>query len=106
VASTAVVIAVGVNGKSGEREVLGVDVGPSEDGAFWTSFLRSLVARGLLGVRLVTSDSHRGLKGAIEAVLVGASWQRCRVHFARAKGGDDGAHLVLGWRLYSLSRGP
>ena len=62
VASTAVVIAVGVNGESGEREVLGFDVGPSEDGAFWTSFLRSLVARGLCGVRLVTSDAHRGLK--------------------------------------------
>ncbi len=75
VASTAVVIAVGVNGKSGEREVLGVDVGPSEDGAFWTSFLRSLVARGLGGVRLVTSDAHRGLKGAIEAVLVGTFGQ-------------------------------
>jgi putative transposase len=83
VASTAVVIAVGVNGESGEREVLGFDVGPSEDGAFWTSFLRSLVARGLSGVRLVTSDAHRGLKGAIEAVLQGASWQRCRVHFMR-----------------------
>ena len=83
VASTAVVIAVGENGKSGEREVLGVDVGPSEVGAFWTSYLRSLVARGLGGVRLVTSDAHRGLKGAIEAVLVGASWQRCRVHFMR-----------------------
>ena len=83
VASVAVVIAVGVNGKTGEREVLGVDVGPSEDGAFWTSFLRSLVARGLRGVRLVTSDAHLGLKGAIEAVLQGASWQRCRVHFMR-----------------------
>jgi transposase-like protein len=83
VASTAVVIAVGVNGETGEREVLGFDVGPSEDGAFWTSFLRTLVARGLCGVRLVTSDSHRGLKGAIEAVLQGASWQRCRVHFMR-----------------------
>ena len=83
VASTAVVIAVGVNAKTGEREVLGLDVGPSEDGAFWTSFLRSLVARGLWGVRLVTSDSHRGLKGAIEAVVQGASWQRCRVHFMR-----------------------
>ena len=81
VVSMAVVIAVGVNANSGEREVLGLDVGPSEDGAFWTAFLRSLVARGLGGVRLVTSDAHRGLKGAIEAVLVGASWQRCRVHF-------------------------
>jgi putative transposase len=83
VASTAVVIAVGVNAQTGEREVLGFDVGPSEDGTFWTSFLRSLVARGLCGVRLVTSDSHRGLKSAVEAVLVGASWQRCRVHFMR-----------------------
>jgi putative transposase len=83
VGSTAVVIAVGVKGETGEREILGLDVGPSEDGAFWTSFLRSLVARGLCGVRLVTSDAHRGLKGAIEAVLQGASWQRCRVHFMR-----------------------
>jgi putative transposase len=83
VASVAVVIACGVNGKSGEREVLGLDVGPSEDGAFWISLLRSLAARGLRGVRLVRSDAHRGLKGAIEAVLVGASWQRCRVHFMR-----------------------
>jgi putative transposase len=83
VVSVAVVIAVGVNGISGEREVLGLDVGPIEDGAFWSAFLRSLVARGLRGVRLVTSDAHRGLKGAIEAVLVGASWQRCRVHFMR-----------------------
>jgi putative transposase len=83
VASTAVVIAVGVKAQTGEREVLGFDVGPSEDGAFWTSFLRSLVARGLSGVRLVTSDAHRGLKGAVEGVLVGASWQRCRVHFMR-----------------------
>jgi transposase-like protein len=83
VVSTAVVIAVGVKAQSGEREVLGFDVGPSEDGAFWSAFLRSLVARGLSGVRLVTSDAHRGLKSAVAAVLVGASWQRCRVHFMR-----------------------
>jgi putative transposase len=83
VVTVAVVIAVGVNGKTGEREILGLDVGPSEEGAFWTAFLRSLLARGLSGVRLVTSDAHRGLKGAIEAVLQGASWQRCRVHFMR-----------------------
>jgi putative transposase len=83
VVSVAVVIAVGVNGNTGEREILGLDVGPSEEGAFWTAFLRSVVARGLSGVRLVTSDAHRGLKGAIEAVLQGASWQRCRVHFMR-----------------------
>lgn len=82
VISMAVVIAVGVN-QDGQREVLGVDVGPSEDGAFWLAFLRSLVARGLHGVRLVTSDSHQGLKSAIAAVLQGASWQRCRTHFMR-----------------------
>ncbi len=83
VVSTAVVIAIGLNAQSGQREVLGLDVGPSEDGAFWLSFLRSLVARGLSGVKLVTSDAHQGLKNAIEAVLQGAGWQRCRVHFMR-----------------------
>jgi transposase-like protein len=82
VISMAVVIAVGVH-ETGQREVLGLDVGPSEDGAFWLAFLRSLVARGLSGVRLVTSDAHEGLKAAIAAVLHGASWQRCRVHFVR-----------------------
>ena len=82
VVSQAVVIAVGVNG-DGQREVLGLDVGPSEDGAFWLAFLRSLVARGLSGVQLVSSDAHQGLKGAIAAVLHGATWQRCRVHVVR-----------------------
>lgn len=82
VVSMAVVIAVGVN-QDGQREVLGLDVGPSEDGAFWHAFLRSLVARGLSGVKLVTSDAHEGLKAAIAAVLQGASWQRCRTHFMR-----------------------
>jgi transposase-like protein len=82
VVSMAVVIAVGVRA-TGEREVLGVDVGASEDGAFWLQFLRGLVARGLGGVQLVISDAHEGLKGAITAALAGASWQRCRVHFLR-----------------------
>src|ERR687888_280968 len=82
VVSMAVVVAIGVRA-SGEREVLGLDVGPSEDGAFWLQFLRSLVARGLSGVQLVISDAHQGLKGAIAAVLQGAAWQRCRVHFVR-----------------------
>lgn len=82
VVSMAIVIAIGVTA-NGEREVVGLDVGPSEDGAFWLQFLRSLVARGLSGVRLVISDAHQGLKGAIAAVLQGASWQRCRVHFVR-----------------------
>ncbi len=82
VSSQAVVLAVGVRA-SGEREVLGLDVGPSEDGAFWLAFLRSLVARGLGGVELAISDAHEGLRQAIAAVLHGACWQRCRVHFVR-----------------------
>jgi transposase-like protein len=82
VVAKAVVLATGVR-SSGEREVLGLDVGPTEDGAFWLQFLRGLVARGLAGVRLVISDAHGGLKGAIAAVLHGAGWQRCRVHFVR-----------------------
>jgi putative transposase len=82
VVSRAVVIATGVT-TDGGREVLGLDVGDSEDGAFWTAFLRSLKARGLTGVQLVVSDAHTGLKAAIGAVMAGASWQRCRVHFLR-----------------------
>ncbi len=82
VVSQAIVIAIGVR-QSGEREVLGLDVGPSEDGAFWLQFLRDLLARGLGGVQLVISDAHQGLRTAIGAVLAGAAWQRCRVHFVR-----------------------
>ena len=82
VVSRAVVIATGVT-TTGDREVLGVDVGDSEDGAFWTAFLKGLRARGLTGVQLVISDHHLGLKQAIGAVFVGAAWQRCRVHFMR-----------------------
>ncbi|SDR96241.1 IS256 family transposase [Jiangella sp. DSM 45060] len=82
VVSQAVVIATGVTA-DGRREVLGFDVGDSEDGAFWTAFLRSLKARGLGGVQLVISDAHTGLKHAIASVLLGAAWQRCRVHFLR-----------------------
>ena len=63
------------------REIVGLDVGTSEDGAFWLSFLRSLVARGLAGVELVISDAHQGLRDAIATVFAGASWQRCRTHF-------------------------
>src|SRR4051794_34181962 len=82
VVSQAVVIATGV-AADGHREVLGFAVGDSEDGAFWTAFLRSLKARGLTGTQLVISDAHTGLKAAIGAVMIGASWQRCRVHFMR-----------------------
>lgn len=80
VVNVAVVVATAVNGE-GQREILGLAVGASEDGAFWLSFLRSLVARGLRGVQLVISDAHAGLKEAIAAVFLGASWQRCRTHF-------------------------
>jgi putative transposase len=82
VVSQAVVIATGVRA-DGWREVLGFAVGDSEDGAFWTAFLRSLKARGLGGVQLVISDAHTGLKQAISAVFLGSAWQRCRVHFLR-----------------------
>jgi putative transposase len=82
VVSQAVVIATGV-AADGHREVLGCAVGDSEDGAFWTAFLRTLKARGLTGTQLVISDAHTGLKQAIVAVLLGAAWQRCRVHFMR-----------------------
>ncbi|MBJ7601771.1 MAG: IS256 family transposase, partial [Candidatus Dormibacteraeota bacterium] len=82
VISMAVLITTGVK-VTGEREVVGVDVGPAEDLEFWRAFLRQLVSRGLSGVRLVTSDSHLGLKQAVAEILVGATWQRCRVHFMR-----------------------
>lgn len=77
-----VVVATGVN-ETGYREVLGVDVFTSEDGAAWLGFLRSLVARGLHGVKLTVSDAHPGLKAAIAAVLPGGAWQRCRAHFVQ-----------------------
>ena len=82
IVNVACVIATGVD-VEGHREVLGVDVFTTEDGAGWTAFLRSLVARGLSGVQLVISDAHEGLKNAIAGVLPGASWQRCRTHFVR-----------------------
>jgi putative transposase len=76
-----VVIAHAVH-ESGRREIIGLDVGATETEAFWRAFLRSLVARGLLGVRLAVSDAHPGLKAALAQVL-GAPWQRCTVHFLR-----------------------
>jgi transposase-like protein len=82
VISQATVVAIGIT-SDGTRQVLGVDVGASEERAFWTAFLRSLVKRGLTGVRLVISDAHEGLKQAITTVLAGSTWQRCRVHFMR-----------------------
>lgn len=82
IASVACVHAVGVSA-DGRRESLGMDLITTEDGAGWTAFLRSLVARGLAGVVLVTSDAHQGLVDAVAATLPGASWQRCRTHFMR-----------------------
>jgi putative transposase len=82
VTSMAVVVATGVTATGG-REVLGVDVGDSEDEVFWRGFLRTLKERGLAGVRLVISDQHAGLVAALRRVLQGVAHQRCRVHFVR-----------------------
>jgi len=102
VVSQAIVVAMGVSsdGLHKHREVLGMDVGDSEDGAFWTALLRGLKARGLHGVGLVISDAHAGLKRAIAAVFQGSSWQRCRVHFMR----NVLSALVNGWYLVSPQR--
>ena len=82
IVSMAVVLAIGVR-ETGEREILAIDIGGSEEEAFWTAFLRGLVARGLKGVQLVISDAHKGLRAAMTTVLTGAAWQRCRVHCMR-----------------------
>jgi putative transposase len=95
VVSIAVIVAVGVN-SDGRREVLGMDIGPSEAETFWTAFLRKLARRGLRGVQLVISDAHEGIKAATAKVLC-ATWQRCRVHFARnalAHAGRNGRRVV------------
>jgi putative transposase len=95
IVSVAVIVAVGVN-SDGRREVLGLDIGPSEAETFWTAFLRKLARRGLRGVKLVISDAHEGLKAAIAKVL-NATWQRCRVHFMRnvlAHAGRQGRRVV------------
>jgi putative transposase len=95
VVSVAVIVAVGVN-SDGRREVLGMDIGPSEAETFWTAFLRKLARRGLRGVKLVISDAHEGLKAAASKVLC-ATWQRCRVHFLRsalAHAGRSGRRVV------------
>ncbi len=81
IVNVAIVVAVAVN-REGRREVLGIAVMPSESEVFWSEFLRSLTRRGLRGVKLVVSDAHEGLKAAVRKVI-GAGWQRCRVHFMR-----------------------
>jgi transposase-like protein len=95
IVSVAVTVAVGVNA-DGRREVLGMDIGPSEAETFWTAFLRKLTRRGLRGVKLVVSDAHEGIKAAVPKVLT-ATWQRCRVHFMRnalAHAGKSGRRVV------------
>ena len=82
IVSLAMVIAIGVD-QTGERHLLGFDLGASEDEDFWLAFLRSLVSRGMKTVQLTISDAHQGLKKAVRQVFSGASWQRCRVHFMR-----------------------
>jgi len=82
IVNMAVVIAIGVR-QTGEREVLGIDIGASEEEAFWKAFLRGMKRRGLEGVELVISDAHEGLKAAMGAVMGGTAWQRCRVHMMR-----------------------
>ncbi len=81
IVSVAAIIAVAVN-TDGRREIVGLHIGPSEAETFWSTFLKSLVRRGLREVKLVISDAHEGLKAAIRRVM-GASWQRCRVHWMR-----------------------
>jgi putative transposase len=95
IVSVAVTVAVGVNA-DGRREVLGMDIGPSEAEPFWTAFLRKLARRGLRGVKLVVSDAHEGIKASVSKILT-ASWQRCRVHFMRnalAHAGKSGRRVV------------
>jgi transposase-like protein len=95
IVSVAVIVAVGANA-DGRREILGLDVGPSEAETFWTEFLRKLARRGLRGVKLVISDAHEGIKAAVSKVL-SCTWQRCRVHFMRnvlAHAGRSGRRVV------------
>jgi transposase-like protein len=106
IVSTAIVIAIGVNG-DGRREVLGLDICPSEADTFWGEFLRKLARRGLRGVKLLISDAHEGLKAAAAKVL-GASWQRCRVHFMRnalAHANKNGRRVVSAFIATAFAQG-
>jgi len=95
VVSVAAIVAVGANA-DGRREILGMEIGPSEAETFWTAFLRGLARRGMRGVQLVISDAHEGIKAAVSKVM-NCTWQRCRVHFMRnvmAHAGKSGRRLV------------
>src|SRR5699024_11810607 len=101
-----VLLATGVNG-DGHREVLGMRVATSETGAAWNSFFADLVARGLGGVRLVTSDAHAGLVEAIAAHLPGASWQRCRTHYAANRSEEhtsELSHVSISYAVFCLKK--
>jgi putative transposase len=96
IVSVAVIVAVGANA-DGRREVLGMEIGPSEAEPFWTAFLRGLARRGLRGVKLVISDAHEGIKATVSKVMH-ATWQRCRVHFMRnvmAHAGKSGRRVIV-----------
>lgn len=105
IVSAAVIVAVGVNA-DGRREVLGLDIGPSEAETFWTEFLRKLRRRGLRGVKLVVSDAHEGIKAAV-AKLMNAAWQRCRVHTMRnalAHAGKNGRRVVCAFMATAFAQ--
>jgi putative transposase len=97
IVSVAVMVAVGVN-TDGRREVLGMDIGPSEAETFWTAFLRKLTRRGLRGVKLVISDAHESIKVAVSKILT-ATWQRCRVGSLKGLEKTDSVlSTTRGWR--------
>jgi transposase-like protein len=105
IVSTAVTVALGVNA-DGRREVLGMDIGPSEAEPFWTAFLRKLARRGLCGVKRVASDAHEGIKASVAKILT-ASRQRCRVHFTRnalAHAGKSGRRVVSAFIATAFAR--
>jgi putative transposase len=105
IVSVAVIVAVGVN-SDGRREVLGMDIGPSEAETFWTAFLRKPARRGFRGVKLVVSNAHEGIKAGISKVL-NATWQRCRVHFMRnalAHAGKSGRRVVSAFNATAFAQ--
>ena len=96
IVSVAVIVAVGVNA-DGRREILGLDIGPSEAEPFWTAFLRKLARRGLRGVKLVISDAHKGIRAAVSRIL-NATWQRCRVGLLKKPAGADS----MDWAVHRM----
>ncbi|AVT78139.1 mobile element protein [Rhodopseudomonas palustris] len=102
----AVIVTVGVN-SDGRREILSLDIGPSEAETFWTAFLRELARRALRGVKLVVSDAHEGIKAAVSKIF-NATWKRCRLHFMRnvlAHAGKSGRRVVAAFHRHRLRAG-